>query len=388
MKPHLPVSLFKMLLVAYAVVCLTSEASRLSSNVSFITYTDFGQNLGRYKTDATANALLLYLREKEDGVKIAYQNGDSYTLDYYMPDFTGAKDHTATDMSLGYNATVTVKHNGVFNGSFTSSAIGTEHGIFYQGIEYRYDPSSTFLHAPASGFDHKVTRVSKVITDVQTATLYSGTSEDLMKNHMKVGELLYRAGSGIMHLYDTATNTTTSLTGANVYVTGGIDKVDRWVENGSEVTLITNPAYNGTEPKPSDEPLPFGINAGDSGSPTFIYNTATKQYEFIAAASNGEGGQSWHKGSIDYVRSQQSQYDKIVCAAADAAELHIGEVSTVGKEIKATVDTNHEVSTKPCSGWVTDAKGTPLTSFVGGEYRHQHLERSFRPEGYRKLVCL
>ncbi len=364
MKPHLPVSLFKMLLVAYAVVCSTSEASRLSSNVSFITYTDFGQNLGRYKTDATANALLLHLRETEGGVKIAYQNGDSYTLDYYMPDFTGAKDHTATDMSLGYNATVTVKHNGVFNGSFTSSAIGTEHGIFYQGIEYRYDPSSTFLHAPASGFDHKVTRVSKVITDVQTATLYSGTSEDLM-NHMKVGELLYRAGSGIMHLYDTATNTTTSLTGANVYVTGGIDKVDRWVENGSEVTLITNPAYNGTAPKPSDEPLPFGINAGDSGSPTFIYNTATKQYEFIAAASNGEGGESWHKGSIDYVRSQQSQYDKVVSTTADAAELHIGEVSTAGKEIKATVDTNHEVSTTPCSGWVTDDKGTPLTSFVG-----------------------
>lgn len=73
-------------------------------------------------------------RETEGGVKIAYQNGDSYTLDYYMPDFTGAKDHTATDMALGYNATVTVKHNGVFNGSFTSSAIGTEHGIFYQGI--------------------------------------------------------------------------------------------------------------------------------------------------------------------------------------------------------------------------------------------------------------
>lgn len=197
MKPHLPVSLFKMLLVAFAVVCSTSEASRLSSNVSFIIYTDFGQNLGRYKTDATANALLLHLRETEGGVKIAYQNGDSYTLDYYMPDFTGAKDHTATDMALGYNATVTVKHNGVFNGSFTSSAIGTEHGIFYQGIEYRHDPSSTFLHAPASGFDHKVTRVSKVITDVQTATLYSGTSEDLM-NHMKVGELLYRAGSGII----------------------------------------------------------------------------------------------------------------------------------------------------------------------------------------------
>lgn len=366
MKPHLPVSLFKMLLVAYAVVCSTSEASRLSSNVSFITYTDFGQNLGRYKTDATANALLLHLRETEGGVKIAYQNGDSYTLDYYMPDFTGAKDHTATDMSLGYNATVTVKHNGVFNGSFTSSAIGTEHGIFYQGIEYRHDPSSTFLHAPASGFDHKVTRVSKVITDVQTATLYSGTSEDFKKNHMKEGELLYRAGSGTMYLFDTATNTTTSLTGANVYVTGGIDKVDRWVvENGSEVTLITNPAYNGTAPKPSDEPLPFGITPGDSGSPTFIYNTATKQYEFIAAASNGEGGESWHKGSIDYVRAQQSQYDKVVTTTADAAELHIGEVSTPGKEIKATVDTNHEVSTKPCSGWVTDANGGKLKSFVG-----------------------
>ena len=363
MKLRLPVNLVQMLLVACAVVCPTTESATLNGDVSFITYTDFGQNLGRYKTDETANALLLHLREKEQGVKIVYRNGESYTLNYNMPDFTGAKDHTATDMSLGYNTIVTVKHNGVFDGSFTSSTIGTNHGVFYQGIEYRHDLSSTFLHAPKSGFDHKLTRISKVITDVQTASLFSGTSEDL-SNYMKVGELVYRAGSGTMHLYDTETETTSTLTPPNVYVTGGIDRIDKLVEDGPEVTIVTNPTYNGKASVSHEEPLPFGIDAGDSGSPTFIYNKATGRYEFIASASNGNGGESWHKGSIDFLRTQLSQYDKVVTTTDESTELHIGKVSTPG-EIIVAFDSQREVKTTPYSGWVTDAAGQQLKSFVG-----------------------
>ncbi len=365
MKLHLPVTLFKALLVTLATVWPTVDASTLRSEVSFITYTDFGQNMGRYKTDTTANDLLLYLRQQAGGVKIEYQNGDSYTLEHHMPDFTGAKDHTATDMALGYNATVTVKHNGVFNGNFTSSSIDSAHSIFYQGIEYRTDSSSTFLHTPKKDFDHKVTRISKVITDVQTATLFSGTTEDLSKDYLKTGELLYRAGSGIMSLYDTETKTTSSLASYYTYVTGGIDRIDHCVWEGSNVTVVTNPAYQGEAFVPSSEPLPFGINQGDSGSPTFIYNKTTQQYEFIAAASNGNGGESWHKGSVDYVRTQLDQYDKVVTTTADTATLHIGKISTDGKPITATVDNNKTVSTTPCSGRVTDDKGNQLLSFAG-----------------------
>ncbi|MBR3902334.1 MAG: autotransporter-associated beta strand repeat-containing protein [Akkermansia sp.] len=363
MKLSLPVALVKMLMVACAVVYSTVESATLNSDISLITYTDFGQNLGRYKTDETANALLLHLREQEGGVKIVYRNGESYTLDYNMPDFTGAKDHTATDMALGYNAIVTVKHNGVFNGSFTSSSIGADHGVFYQGIEYHDDSTLSFLHAPKSGFDHKVTRLSKVVTDVQTATLFSGTSEDL-SNYMKVGDYVYRAGSGIMRLYDTETKTTSSLASYYVYVTGGIDRIDKLVESGPEVTIITNPAYNGKEFVPAEEPLPFGINSGDSGSPTFIYNKEMGRYEFIASASNGNGGESWHKGSIDFIRAQQSQYDKVVTATEGSAELHISKVSTPGETL-AGGSSQKEVKTTPYSGWVTDAAGNHLKSFVG-----------------------
>lgn len=384
MKLRLPLSLRQCLLssvfVAVTLGAGIAPAAVMNSDASFVTYTDFGQNMGRYKTDGTANALLQHIRRRDGGVLITYTGGQAdYTLEHYMPDFTGVTDNGAF-MSLGYNATVSVQHNGVTSGGFTSTYIGGANSVFYQGIEYRIDNSETFLHSPNGGydnqgnggFDHKVTRMSKVITDVNTATLYSGTSAE-MRAYVK-GQLIYHAGAGTMQLYDTASNTTQGLTGAYNYIIGGIDTVEGVGSGGAHGegdTLNTVFTKKGSSFNVDAEPLPYLGQQGDSGSPVFVFNEKTGQYEYVAAVAYLSGNTTMHWGGVSYVRDELAQYDKAVTSSAGVTEFHIGAVNRKGETISAEHakynywDGREGISTTLYWGDVTDATGKVLQSFVG-----------------------
>lgn len=380
MKLHLPVSLRKSLLSLFAVVMATTlpslEAAIMNSDVSLITYADYGQNLGRYKTDATANALLSHLREQSGGVVLTYIGGQSdYLLPHEMPDFTGTTNDGAF-MSLGYNATVSVQHNGVTSGGFTGGYLASNQQVLYQGIEYRIDNSETFLHSPDGGydnrgnggFDHKVTRMSKVITDVNTANLFSGTSAEMREYAM--GKLVYHAGAGSMQMYDTTTGSTSGMTGAYVYIISGIDTVDRVSSGGKDGEgdiIHTTFEMEGYYSISSSQPMPFAGQSGDSGSPIFIYNENTEQYEYVGAVAyiGGYGTSTW--GAVSYVDKVLDSYDKVV---SSASTLHIGVVNSAGATVSAdnvgyNYGMNQTVSTTPYSGKVTDANGNVLQSFVG-----------------------
>ncbi|MBR1979521.1 MAG: hypothetical protein IJ985_08490, partial [Akkermansia sp.] len=386
MKLRLPSLLRRLLIAATTVTGVTIGTSNsygaiMNSDVPLSTYTDFGQNMGWYKTSADANALLTWIRKQEGGVTIAYTGGqETYTLEHEMINFTGVSDNGAF-MSLGYNATTSVEHNGVFGGSFTSSYIGADNSVFYQGIEYRIDGSEKFLHSPQGGwdkggFDHKVTRMSKVITDVQTATLFSGTSAE-MRTYV-VGEQLYHTGAGTMKMYDTETGTINGLTGAYAYIVGGIETIDGAWAGGKDNNDdkigdydVISTAFNteGHESVTTYEPLPYAGQQGDSGSPVFVYNSNTGQYEYVAAVQSIAGGYSTHYyGGIDYVRSTLNSYDKLVQSDADHATLHIGAVTTQGDTLSAdNVAYNYgqdaTVSTTKWLGTVTG--GAADVSFVG-----------------------
>lgn len=364
------------LMMAVATVTVgtfNSYAANMSSDVSIITYADFGQNMGWYKTSDASNALLTYLRNQADGVTILRADGTVYKMQQEMIDFTGASDNGAF-MALGYNATASVQHNGVFAGSFTSAYVGAQNAVFYQGIEYRIDNSETFLHSSGGGYDgrgyderahdYKVTRMSKLITDVVPATLYSGSSTQLAEE--AAGALLYHAGAGTMGVYtqNGESRTHSSLTGAYDYIIGGVDFIDSSVtyyekdENGNETTICTGlnkvtTGYTGS----IDEPLPFEPQQGDSGSPVFIYNTATGQYEYIAAVQSIGGGNSNYLGGVDYTKNVLDSYSKVV-APDDASELHLGAVETAGEAVSSNAAYNYGmeqlVSTTPYSGNVTE----------------------------------
>lgn len=349
-----------------------SYAANMNSDVSIITYTDFGQNMGWYKTNDASNALLTYLRNQAGGVTILRADGTVYTMPHEMIDFTGTSDNGAF-MALGYNATVSVQHNGVFDGSFTSAYVGSENAVYYQGIEYRIDNTETFLHSAGGGYDgrghdYKVTRMSKLITDVVPATLYSGSSTRLAEE--AAGALLYHAGAGTMGVYtdNGESRTHSSLTGAYDYIIGGVDFIDSSVtyyeEDGTCTGLnkVTT-GYTGS----IDEPLPFEPQQGDSGSPVFIYNSATGQYEYIAAVQSIGAGSTNYLGGVDYTKNVLDSYSKVVDTAA--SELHLGAVETAGEAVSSNAAYNYGmeqlVSTTPYSGNVTDASGNVLQSFVG-----------------------
>lgn len=346
----------------------------MSGEVSIITYADFGQNMGRYRTADSANALLRYLWGQSGGVTIQYADGtESAPLEGGMINFTGVSDNGAF-MAIGYNATASVQHNGVFGGCFTSAYIGGSNAIYYQGIEYRIDSSETFLHSPHGGYDggghdYKVTRMSKVITDVIPATVYSGTSADFAAN--ATGQMLYHTGAGNMGMY--ADGSHQWLAEAYVYLVGGADTISAAWTHGSgtrysaeDAALYTfNTAYSGLS---SSEPLPYEPQQGDSGSPVFVFNNQPGQYEYVGAVQSIGGGVSNYRGGADYTKDVLGQYDKVVTADGTST-LHITAVNTAGDAVSSNAAYNYGmeqlVSTTPYSGTVTDASGNVLTSFVG-----------------------
>ena len=77
MKLHLPSALRKALLLSLSTLAFfsqTVQAGTLHSQATLQTYTDFGQNMGRYVTGSRVNALLAAIREKE-GITITYTDG-------------------------------------------------------------------------------------------------------------------------------------------------------------------------------------------------------------------------------------------------------------------------------------------------------------------------
>lgn len=118
MKLHLPVSLRKCLLsvlvAAAAITCVPAQAAIMHEDAYLTTYTDFGQNRGRYVVGSRVNALLEYIRLQDGGITIEYKDGTpTHTIsnEQGMIDFRGAPDvgHSAL---IGNNFLVTVKHNG------------------------------------------------------------------------------------------------------------------------------------------------------------------------------------------------------------------------------------------------------------------------------------
>ena len=93
MKLRLPVTLFRRLLLVLGEICTltVAYASTMHSDVSIITYADFGQNAGRYVAGET-NALLQYIREQDGGIVISYTGGQE---DYRIPLSQGMVDFSS-----------------------------------------------------------------------------------------------------------------------------------------------------------------------------------------------------------------------------------------------------------------------------------------------------
>ncbi len=330
----------------------TVSASGLHADVSMETYVDFGQNRGRYAVGNT-NALLDYLNK--DGVIISYTGGQAdYTLQHGMIDFSSQRD-SGEGAAIGYNFYATVRHNGVHNNTFAGNYVGSGNAIHYQSIEYRESENNNFLLTPS--VDYKLSRQNKLITDVTGSTVYSGELSDLK------GDLMYRAASGMMYQYDHQGNQT----GAGwQYIVGGIMAIDGVdVKNANQgafsVYFYTNPSSAGVN---GDDPLPFVSMKGDSGSPSWVWNSQTGQYEYLSGDQSGDNALfTQYQGATTWTNETMASFDKLVNIGADNT-VYVNGTQQTDTVISDSVN-EVSISTTIWQGTVTDAEGNVLTNYIG-----------------------
>ncbi len=315
------------------------------------TYTDFGQNMGRYSVGNT-NALLDYLNK--DGVKITYTGGQAaYTLQHGMIDFSSQRD-SGEGAALGYNFYATVRHNGVHDNTFTGNYIGGTNAIRYQSIEYRESENNAFLLTPSS-VDYKISRQNKLITDVTGTTMYSGDLASLS------GELMYRAASGMMYKYDHEGNQSgvgwQFIVGGIMSITGPDMKNEQ--DGAFSIYNYMDPSSEGIN---ETAPLPYASMPGDSGSPSWVWNNQTGRYEFIAGDQSGDGVYfSQYQGATTWTTQTMNSFNKEVAVGAD----HIVYINGTTQTDTLISDSTNGVSTTLWQGTITDGAGNELANFIG-----------------------
>ncbi len=360
MKLHLPLSLRRSLLsFLAAIVSAPAWGATLSSEVDLQVYADFGQNRGRYST-SNVNALLQELNK--NGVTISYNNGAAdYTLEHGMISFESRQESNGAAAAVCYNYIATVSHNGVQAPYFSYLELGESQSIKYQGIEYRYPNyfdngrPGAFIHsAPTQGFqaDFKLTRLSKIVTDVTTSNLYSN---DKLTYENVYGELLYHSGGGYSDVYNPETGIDT---GIERGITSGIIQIDGLgkAENGNFWMGHTADGWDVTV-----DPLPFGVNSGDSGSPSWIWDDEAQEYRYVAAVaiedwSNLANGTS--KGNLKFASEVVESYNRTI--DSDSGQIFLSQTSQTEETIS-----QDSISTTLWKGEVTDALGNVLTSYTG-----------------------
>lgn len=157
------------------------------------------------------------------------------------------------------------------------------------------------------------------MTDVRTSDAFSttaSTSQEL-KDEL-VGQMIYRSGSGVMVMYHVKDNgmpdpesgvPLPTICGGYAYVSGGVQAIDfiridmredgsfaikseamNYDMNRHSWSGMQN-AYNyvtGSNVYGFEHPMPGLCLTGDSGSPSWIWDEASKSYQYFGAMASGE----------------------------------------------------------------------------------------------------
>lgn len=307
-------------------LCTAAQAALLHHDVDLLTYTDFGQNRGRYST-TEVNELLSELNR--NGVTIGYTGGqDSYTLPQEMINFQNVVDK-GNSAAIGYGFVASVQHlTGddevwrVQSPTFSVRNLGNDHAIQYLGIEY--GSSDVFCLNPEA--DYKIIRLSKVVTDATPAPLYNYSTE---LNNAR----LYSAGAGDRYKISSTGSATQvhwwsqSMDGSIMTVSdyGKLSenygtKDSRGCTDDSFIIQTTVDSW-GSDGITKADPLPALEYIGDSGSPVFIWNSASGHYEFIGSnqASDTENDINQITAAPQWTAETMASFDKTAALGTDHA---------------------------------------------------------------------
>ena len=347
----------------------------MHSQVSIVTYTDFGQNMGRYRVNGV-NDLLSSIRREEGGVVITYLEGhDDYTMDTPMISFESQGDVGAL-AAIGYNYIATVQHNACQNPTFTKRYVTDANSLHYYGTEYR-DALTFCLVAQSEDQQHtqdyKVTRLNRLITDVTPSTPLPRFGDSDIVAQLN-GRMEYRSGAGNMSLW-TLDGTKLARSGAYQFAIGGMRLIDNaYLNNANCPTFFTTVGtmdYSAQGISEAD-PLPFAPAGGDSGSPVWVWDAATESYLYMNAYQSifGDGQRSANaRGAIDYTWDALEKFDANVGMSGNTVHIK-GVTATSGDQVvtenilkDGKVD--HTYTATLHKGSVQDEGGRELAAYVG-----------------------
>ena len=381
MKLHLNLSLRRALLAAMAAVATfapSATAGVMHSDATYQTYTDFGQNCGRYVVGSKVNALLSHIRNEAGGITIDYTDGnDSYVIsnEQGMISFNATHDG-GHSTAIGPNFLATVRHNGSLNASFSERTVGSNYALNYEAIDI--NNTTLFRLSPEwhdGKYDYMLQRQSKIVTDVAWNPITTLTNEQIDNLD---GGLVYHSGAGMMYQWDDETHKATYLATGYQYIIGTINGITNGlIQNDPKhpdegnLSVLQDPHYGqiGLEGASEQNPLPNAVRPGDSGSPVFIYNTETNQYEYIAAQQSiiePSFGQA--RGNVEWTHETLSAFDSRIDMSTSGT-IHLGAVSIAGKTISETLNEGKEnevtYSTTLYSGIATDGNGNKAGEYIG-----------------------
>ncbi len=341
---------------AASLLCPTAEAGLMHADIDQRTYTDFAQNLGRYKVTGVST-LLQAIREKDGGILLVNKDGKTtgtISLAQGMIDFSGVEDmpgwfHGA-GAALGNNFIATVAHNNAaFSASFGGSELGAGHAIVYRTIV-----------APElyGGADYALLRQNKIFTDVVGAALYSGAETDEEVKNTIIGQKIYRAGAGTQWKYPGYNQIAKNVGDGYTFLSGGIITA-----TGSGLTSEGSYTISWTLDRSAsgvneDNPLAIATTGGDSGSSNFVYNEKAGRYEYISALSGGVTTITGGLNSADFSKTQGSVEWTKKTMAGFTKEIDMRSVTTatLGAVSAATAD-------KAATGTIT--VGNQTIEFLG-----------------------
>ena len=274
--------------------CLLTPAygGLMSDSFDVQTYRDFAENRGIF--DVNAKDVAIY---DKDGNYVG-------TIPKMM-NFDGVADAHVGEAALvggpGFIATVSHDYNNQTI-TFTKRFGATQGTPFYDAyrsvvIKNAWGNQTNYT------YDYRVQRLSKIVTEAEYAPYL--TDPEYLDN-MK-GRLVLRAGSGTQAIA-TGNGKQDTVNGAYSYLTGGTLVFEGQASapgtgEPDPENAKTYPAYrfwyNFKKPTESN-PLPTGVLAGDSGSPSYVFNENSGQWEWVGAGQS-QGGSGY--GEFSQMRS-------------------------------------------------------------------------------------
>ncbi len=350
-------------------VTLTSqevEAGTMHSDLYMSTYMDFAQNKGRYVVGSGVNALLGHIRTHVDkGITIHYTDGTpSYTIanNQGMISYMGVHDGGYA-AAIAPNFLATVAHNGEIDASFSERVVGDEHAVNYAAVGVRSGYNGPIegvvfrlVATTESGeiYDYCLQRQTKIFTDVAWNPVTTITNPE-----EKLGDYQYHAGAGSMNMWSETDGKYHFNNGSLIGSIKQIETAPNW-GNGN-FSVNSSPNYGDGVGATLQDPLPHGTEGGDSGSPVFIYNAATGQYEYIAAHQSGGGTSGWGqaRGNVEWTLETLQRFN--VTPDMAGGEVHLHAITNTGDFYE---DKNGN-TTLTYYGYATDAAGNVLGQYTG-----------------------